>query len=226
MARILIIEDEVEMAKGLKDNFEFDGDKVIVAKDGIDGCEKARTEHPDIIILDLMLPRMSGFDVVKELRGSGVTTPILILTARGQEVDKVVGLELGADDYMTKPFSVRELLARVKAILRRTGTTGNGTDPKVIGRLVVDFEKYTASDEHGEVELTQKEYEILRYLLAHADEAVSRDDLLNKVWGYNEFPTTRTIDNFIVRLRKRIEVDPVRPRHILTVHGMGYKLVP
>jgi DNA-binding response OmpR family regulator len=224
MSRILVIEDEAEMANGLKDNFEYDGDEVSVASDGESGLAAARERTPDIIILDVMLPGMSGFDVCRKLRSEGNTTPILMLTARGQEIDKVLGLELGADDYMTKPFSIRELLARVRAILRRTGGSSPGGECRM-GRLVLDFDRHVAHDDHGEVGLTHKEFELLKYLYTHRGDTVARDHLLQHVWGYETFPTTRTVDTFIARVRKRVEPDPNRPRHILTAHGIGYKFV-
>jgi two-component system alkaline phosphatase synthesis response regulator PhoP len=225
MARVLIVEDEAELAKGLRDNFEFDGDEVLVAGDGVEGLAMARSEHPDIIILDVMLPRKSGFDVCRELRAEGAGTPILMLTARGQELDKVLGLELGADDYMTKPFSVRELLARVRAILRRAGPQEEPVAQCTMGRLSLDFERHTAQDEDGEISLTYRELELLKYLYLHRGETVSRDQLLEHVWGYDSLPATRTVDNFIARLRKRVEPDPNHPRHILTAHGIGYKYI-
>ncbi len=228
MARILVIEDERGMAYGLRDNFEFDGHEVALAFDGEEGLRKAEELAPDLIILDLMLPKKSGFDVCRELRAAGSNTPIIMLTARGQEIDKVLGLELGADDYITKPFSVRELLARVKAVLRRAGEPGSvAANWRRVGRLLVDFEHYQAQDERGqEVEMSVKEFDLLNYLVSHPGRAVSRDELLDKVWGYDNFPTSRTVDNFVVKLRKKVEVDPSKPRRILTVHGVGYKYVP
>lgn len=228
MARILVIEDEIEMALGLKDNFEFDGHEVIIANDGEDGLQKALAESPQLIILDVMLPKKSGFDVCKELRLRGVKTPIIMLTARGQEIDKVLGLELGADDYMTKPFSVRELLARVKAVLRRTVAEENSTQNVVqAGKISVDFEHLTAQDSSNlPIEMTSKEMEILKYFVQHPGQTITRDELLDKVWGYDIYPTSRTVDNYILKLRKKIEKDPGHPHHILTVHGMGYKYIP
>ncbi len=227
MARILIIEDEIDMAQGLKDNFEFDGHEVSIASDGEKGLEMALTTSPQLIILDIMLPKISGFDVCKAIRHKGLATPIMMLTARGQEIDKILGLEFGADDYITKPFSVRELLARVKAVLRRYEDFSASIPAQFnqIGKLKVDFAQYRAMDEKGEVELSHKEFEILKFLLLHKGQTVSRDQLLNEIWGYEAFPATRTVDNFIVKLRKRIEDDPDHPRHIITVYGIGYKFV-
>ncbi len=226
MARILIVEDELEMAQGLKDNFEFDGHEVIIAEDGEKGSQLAVEGKPQLIILDVMLPKKSGFDVCKELRGKGIKIPIIMLTARGQEIDKVLGLELGADDYITKPFSVRELLARVKAVLRRTPEEAGGEGKyHTFGKIKVDFDHYSAYDDNGKVELTFKEFEILKYFLEHEGQTISRDKLLDDVWGYDYFPTSRTVDNHIVKLRKKIEIDPVNPKHILTVYGIGYKFI-
>ena len=226
MARILIVEDEREMAAGLKDNFEFDGHTVYIAEDGEIGLDMALSEKPDLIILDVMLPKKSGYDVCKEIRAQKLTTPIIMLTARGQEIDKILGLELGADDYMTKPFSVRELLARVKAVLRRSEHDDKDiAEKQKIGKITVDFQHYEASDENGKVEFSHKEFEILKYFLANRGKTISRDQLLDDVWGYEAFPTSRTVDNHILKLRKKIETDPARPRHILTVHGIGYKYI-
>jgi DNA-binding response OmpR family regulator len=173
-----------------------------------------------------MLPGKSGFDLLREARAQGVTTPVIMLTAKGGEVDKVLGLELGADDYVTKPFSLRELLARVRAVLRR-GEAGAGTDAGTLrlGAAVVDFSALTVSREGSPVEMTSREFDVLKYLVNHRNQAVTRDQLLTDVWGYDESISSRTVDNFIVRLRQKIETDPAHPRHILTVHGTGYKLV-
>ncbi|OEK04079.1 response regulator transcription factor [Roseivirga misakiensis] len=227
MSKILIVEDEPAMRLGLKDNLEFESYEVEVAIDGQEGLEKAQNGQFDLIILDVMMPKMSGFDVCKAIRKQGVLTPIIFLTAKSEEIDKVLGLELGADDYLTKPFSLRELIARVKAILRRfkPSAASEVSGPIAIGNLTVDFSQFTASNEAGDVRMSHKEYEILQYLLEHKNEVVSRYDLLNKVWGYESQPTTRTVDNFILRLRQRIEENPNEPKHILTVHGVGYKFI-
>ena len=226
MARILIVEDEIDLAEGLKDNFEFDGHDVIIAYDGEEGYNKVLSEKPEIILLDLMLPKKSGLDMCRELRAQGVDIPIIMLTARGQEIDKVLGLELGADDYITKPFSVRELLARVKAVLRRyPDKTKKVDNVQQIGRLTVDFNHYAAYLDGKEMELTHKEFELLKYFMEHQDQTITRDQLMNKIWGYENYPTSRTVDNYIVKLRKKIEDDPAHPTHILTVHGLGYKFI-
>lgn len=226
MARILIVEDEQDMAFGLKDNFEFDGHDVLIASDGEEALKMAQQDNPDLIILDIMLPKKSGLDVCKELRAEGRKLPIIMLTARGQEVDKILGLELGADDYITKPFSIRELLARVKAVLRRS-ERNESEEPNQhqFGKIRVDFDHYTAWDESGHVDMTYKEFEILRFFLENKNRTISRDELLDKVWGYEIYPTSRTVDNHIVKLRKKIENDPMKPKHIITVYGIGYKYI-
>jgi DNA-binding response OmpR family regulator len=224
---ILIVEDEPNMRLGLKDNLEFEGYSVDLAEDGAEGLSKILKGSYDLIIMDVMMPKMSGLDACKKAREGGIDAPILLLTAKSEEVDKVIGLELGADDYVTKPFSLRELLARIKAILRRVALSKEPakTSDTKIGRLTVNFDTYTSHDNSGAVRMSHKEYAILQYLLSRKNETVSRYDLLEKVWGYDESPTTRTVDNFIVKLRQKIETDPNDPRIILTVHGTGYKLI-
>ncbi len=227
MAHILVIEDEPEMQRGLKDNLEFEGYDVHVVGDGKKGLDMIRDRQFDLILLDVMLPGMSGFDVCKKVRSEGVTTPIMMLTAKGEEVDKVLGLEFGADDYITKPFGLRELLARVKAVLRRSPVEKFSSAKKItIGLLEIDFDSYTASKKGKPLSMTSKDFEILRYLWKHQQQVISRDDLLTHVWGYDESISSRTVDNFIVKLRKSIEKDPAHPKHIITIHGTGYKLIP
>ncbi len=225
MPRILIIEDEPNMVAGLRDNFEFEGYQVITAPDGVAGLERALNEAPDLVILDVMMPRMSGLDVCKQLKSKRPSIPIIMLTARGQEVDKVVGLELGADDYVTKPFSIRELLARVKAVLRRSSNAPKQQDRYAFGDIEVNLRSCQASRNGKTVEFSSKEFELLKYFLCHPGETLTRDRLLEEVWGYDHFPTTRTVDAHIVRLRQKIERKPEDPRFILTVHGTGYKFV-
>ncbi len=226
MAKLLIIEDEPSMQLGLKDNMELEGYLVETASDGEEGLSKIKTNSFDLVLLDVMLPKLSGFDVCKAARSVGISTPIVLLTARGEEIDKILGLEFGADDYITKPFSVRELLARVKAILRRSQLQPVKDSARTtIGRLNIDFESFYATENQIEIKLSHKEFEILSYLNQHKNQVVSRYDLLEKVWGYDEQPTTRTVDNFVVRLRQKVELNPNQPRVILTVHGTGYKLV-
>jgi DNA-binding response OmpR family regulator len=225
--RLLIIEDEAAMLDGLRDNFEFEGYVVETASNGTDGLAIAQTGVFDMIISDVMMPGLSGFDVCKKLRQAGNSTPVILLTAKGQEIDKVLGLELGADDYITKPFGLRELLARVKAVLRRSQTGVRPASGGVqLGRMVVDFETYRATENGIDVEMTQREFDVLQYLSTRPHQTVSRDELLEKVWQYQDTPTTRTVDNFILKLRQKLEPDPAKPRHILTAHGLGYKWVP
>ncbi|MEW5798892.1 MAG: response regulator transcription factor [Bacteroidota bacterium] len=227
MAHILVIEDEPEMQRGLRDNLEFEGYDVEVIGDGKKGLDALITKKFDLALLDVMLPGMSGFDVCKNARMQGVNIPIIMLTAKGEEVDKVLGLEFGADDYITKPFSLRELLARVKAVLRRSPADRKSAETKItLGLLEINFESYTASKKGKPVSLTSKDFDILRYLWQHQKQVISRDDLLTNVWGYDESISSRTVDNFIVKLRKNIEKDPSHPKHIITVHGTGYKLIP
>jgi len=225
MAKILIVEDEPNMVAGLRDNFEFEGYQVLTAPDGVAGLERALSESPDLVILDVMMPRMSGLDVCKQLKSKKPAIPIIMLTARGQEVDKVVGLELGADDYVTKPFSIRELLARVKAVLRRAGTVPKAGEKYSFGEVEVNIRSCQVSKKGKSLEFSSKEFELLKYFLNHPGETLSRDRLLEDVWGYDRFPTTRTVDAHIVRLRQKVEPKPEEPRFILTVHGTGYKFV-
>ena len=225
MAKILIVEDEPDMVLGLKDNFEFEGYEVITASDGAVGLEKARTAKPDLVILDIMLPVLSGLEVCKALRGEGFEKPIVMLTARGQEIDKVVGLELGADDYVTKPFSIRELLARVRAILRRTEGGKKRLSRYRFSDIELDFEVYRAKKGGEALDLSPREFELLRYLIERKGETVSRDQLLEDVWGYESYPSTRTVDTHIAKLRAKIGDSGSEPRFIMTIHGTGYKFV-
>jgi DNA-binding response OmpR family regulator len=227
MAKILVIEDEPEMQKGLRDNLKFEGYDVDVAGDGEKGLKKILEGKHDLVLLDVMLPEMSGFDVCKNARKEGIRTPIIMLTAKGEEIDKVLGLELGADDYITKPFSLRELLARVKAVLRRKeGVASLGENKIAIGPLQIDFGTYNASRRGKPIDMTPKEFEILKYLWKNKNQVVSRDALLTDVWGYDESISSRTVDNFILKLRQKVEPSPSKPRHIVTIHGTGYKLIP
>jgi DNA-binding response OmpR family regulator len=225
MKRILVIEDEPQMLLGLRDNLELEGYEVQTAADGEDGLARAAAFAPDLIILDVMLPRKNGFDVCRELRARAITTPVVMLTARSAETDKVLGLELGADDYVTKPFSITELLARVRAVLRRTASQKPATEAVRIGEIDVDFKLHQARRGRARIEFTAREFELLRYFVQHTGQVVTREQILNEVWGYEEFPTTRTIDNFVAKLRQKIERAPHAPEHILTIHGSGYKFV-
>jgi DNA-binding response OmpR family regulator len=225
MTKILIVEDEPNMVAGLRDNFEFEGYEVLSAYNGAEGLERALAESPDLVLLDVMMPKMSGLDVCKQLKAKRPSIPIIMLTARGQEVDKVVGLELGADDYVTKPFSIRELIARVKAVLRRSHTLPKEHDRYSFGDAEVNLHTCRVTRGGKEVEVSAIEFELLKYFICHAGEVLTRDRLLEEVWGYDSYPSTRTVDAHLVRLRQKLEPNPEQPHFFLTVHGMGYRFV-
>jgi len=225
MTRILVVEDEPAILRGLADNLKFESYEVVTAGDGEAGYRLIHEKKPDLIILDLLLPKLSGYELCRKLRGEGNNTPILMLTARGEEADRVLGLDLGADDYVTKPFSVRELLARVRAILRRAHPSPPLPDELRFDDLAVDFRSYEATKSGQAVEMTRKEFGVLRLLAARAGEVVSRDELLDEVWELNNYPSTRTVDNHVASLRAKLERNPSEPQHIKTVHGVGYKFV-
>ena len=227
MYPILIVEDEPSMQMGLRDNLEYEGYEVDLADDGELALEKILTNKYSLVLLDVMLPKLSGFDICKTARKKGVAVPIILLTARGEEIDKVLGLEFGADDYITKPFSLRELLARIRAVLRRSPALEKAaTEERVqIGNLDINFTSFEGFVNGNEVKMSHKEVEILNYLWKNKNQIVSRDDLLDNIWGMEYQPTSRTIDNFILKLRQKIEVDPNHAKVILTVHGVGYRLV-
>jgi two-component system alkaline phosphatase synthesis response regulator PhoP len=224
MKKILIIEDEQDLIKGLKLNLSDEGFEVGWAVNGVEGLRKAIEEAPDLIILDIMLPEMDGLEVCRKLRQKNIDIPVIMLTAKGGEIDKVVGLEIGADDYMTKPFSIRELLARIKARLRHAEREGKSV-PELysFSDIEIDFNKFKIKRKGKEQDLTSLEMDILKYFVIHRGEVVSRNDLLDKIWGYDSYPTTRTVDNHILKLRKKIEEDPSHPRYILSVYGGGYR---
>jgi DNA-binding response OmpR family regulator len=223
---IMIVEDDVSLARGLTHNLEFEGYRVLSAHSAESGLGVLQEHTVDLIVLDVMLPKMSGLDLCRTLRSRDDRTPVIMLTARGEEIDRVLGLELGADDYVTKPFSVRELLARIKAVLRRTGEDQPGPDGCTFGAAEIDFERFEARARGQEVHLSPKEFGLLQFLIRNAGRPVSRRELLDQVWGYDEMPTTRTVDNHVADIRAKLEDDPSHPRHILTVHGVGYKFVP
>ena len=223
--RILIVEDEPAMVAGLRDNFEYEGYEVISAADGVEGLDRAMTDEPDLVVLDVMMPRMSGLDVCKQLKAKRPSVPIIMLTARGQEIDKVVGLELGADDYVTKPFSIRELMARVKAVLRRVSPQAPAPEVYRFSDVEVNVRSNEVLRAGTAVDLSAKEFALLAYFVAHPAETLTRDRLLDAVWGYENYPNTRTVDTHIVHLRQKLEPNPEEPRFILTVHGSGYKFV-
>jgi DNA-binding response OmpR family regulator len=224
-AKILVVEDEPAMVAGLRDNFEYEGYEVITAQDGMEGLQRALDESPDLVVLDVMMPRMSGLEVCKQLRAKRASIPIIMLTARGQEVDKVVGLELGADDYVTKPFSIRELLARVKAVLRRTAVLPKDKEQHSFADVEVDLRRCRVLRSGKALDFSAKEFDLLKYFITHSGETLSRDRLLEDVWGYENYPSTRTVDTHLVRLRQKLEPDPEQPQYFLTVHGTGYRFV-
>jgi DNA-binding response OmpR family regulator len=225
MHRILVIEDDASILRGLADNLTFEEHEVLTASDGETGYRMIRDKQPDLVILDLMLPRMSGYEVCRKARADGVRIPIIMLTARGEEADRILGLDLGADDYVSKPFSVRELMARVRAHLRRSEAAAPARDGLQFDDVVVDFTRYEARKGSRTLEMTRKEFGVLRYLASRAGAVVTRDELLNEVWGYDATPTTRTVDNHLASLRAKLEDVPSQPRHLLTIHGVGYKWV-
>jgi len=226
-AKVLIVEDDAHIALGLEEVLKSDGFEAVVCNRGDKALTAVERERPQLIVLDVMLPGKSGYDLCKELRAKKITTPILMLTAKGQELDKVVGLELGADDYVTKPFGVRELLARIHALLRRsansTAEAADGAQFK-IGDATIDPKTFQLRRGKATEELTAKELKLLQFFHAHAGEVLSRDRLLNEVWGYNYLGTTRTLDQVIVQLRKKLDDTSDDPKHLLTVHGVGYRL--
>jgi len=224
MSRILIIEDEAPMRTALADVLEGEGYRTLNAADGESGLRKAADEKPDLILLDIMMPRLDGFAVCAELRRLGNAVPVLMLTAKGQIEDRVTGLDVGADDYLVKPFSTEELLARVRALLRRTERQGKSPTKLKLGEVDIDLARQTAVRGRKQIHLTAKEFSMLRLLAEAAGEPVSRERFLDVVWGYAAFPTTRTVDNHIASLRGKVEKHPDAPRWIKTVHGVGYKL--
>ncbi|NIM94686.1 MAG: response regulator [Anaerolineales bacterium] len=225
MSRILIIEDDRAILRGLKDNLEYESYEVLTATEGEQGYRLIQEHDPDLIILDLMIPKMDGYELCRKVRGEGTATPILMLTARSEEVDRVQGLDLGADDYVTKPFSVPELLARIRAILRRAQPSADLPDHLRFEDVFVDFKRFQAEKSGQTLKLSRKEFGVLRLLAARIGQVVTRNEMLDEVWGHECYPTTRTVDNHIASLRAKLEDDPSKPCHLITVHGVGYKLV-
>ena len=221
--RILLVEDEPGLVLTLRDRLSREGYAVETATDGESGLSRAAGEAFDLVLLDVMLPRMGGFDVLKDLRKRNVETPVIMLTARGQVVDKVVGLKLGADDYVTKPFEMVELLARIEAKLRRAPSTPHPTEGYQFGGIRVDFRRAEVMKEGVPLDLSAREFQLLKYFIEHRGATLTRDELLNEVWGYNAMPSTRTVDVHVAWLRQKIEPNPRHPQFVLTVHGMGYK---
>ncbi len=225
MKKILIIEDNPATVAGLEETLKDEHFEVASSLTGESGYEKAKEGNYDLIILDLKLPDMSGIDICKNLRKDGLSTPILMLTAKKEEMDKVLGLEIGADDYVTKPFSIKELVARVRALLKRPPTMITEIEEFSFGNVYVNFKNQEAAKNGKPVELTAMEFEVMKYFIQREGEVIDRDTLLDDVWGYENFPSTRTVDNFILSLRKKIEDDHKNPKHLLTKHGAGYKFV-
>jgi two-component system, OmpR family, alkaline phosphatase synthesis response regulator PhoP len=223
--RVLLVEDEPGLVLTLTDRLRSDGYEVGTASDGHAGLERATREHWDVILLDVMLPGASGFDVCRDLRQRGVTTPVIMLTARGQVVDKVLGLRLGADDYVTKPFDMLELSARMEVQMRRRAVGGSAATPYAFGDVAVDFRKAEVRRDGQLLDLSAREFLLLKYFIEHREATLTRDELLNEVWGYHSMPSTRTVDVHVAWLRQKIEPNPRHPQYVLTVHGMGYKFV-
>ena len=226
MERILIVEDEAKLRGVLADFLRSEGFEVLTAKDGLEGMDMAQKANPQIIVLDIMLPKKNGYDVCRELRAHGMAVPILMLTAKGEEVDKVLGLELGADDYMVKPFGLKELRARIRALLRRTGVkTPDIGDRYSVGAVTIDFKQQAVIRGKKVIPLSATEVGLMKQFILHRHVVISREQLLNYVWGYERFPTTRTVDTHVLNLRKKIEEKPESPCWILTAHDSGYKFV-
>jgi DNA-binding response OmpR family regulator len=221
---VAVIDDDDSVRTALVMNLQVEGFKTISAADGEEGLKIVRESKPDLVVLDVMMPKKDGLQTCRELRNGGNSVPLILLTARSAEVDRVLGLELGADDYLAKPFSMPELMARIKALLRRTYTQED-VDTIQFDNVVVDFRAYKAERDDQAIELSAREYRLLKYLVLKRGKVVTRDELLDQVWGYNSYPTTRTVDNHIARLRQKIESNLDEPKHILTVHGVGYKFV-
>ena len=224
--KILVVEDEPGIMLGIKDEFESEGYEVYTAENGEEGLAKAKKHRPDLIILDVMMPILDGYEVCKRLRMQGDNTPIIMLTVKDKEIDKILGLELGADDYVTKPFSLRELLARAKAIFRRTEERVQDITAYSFGEISIDFKKYEAKKGERDLELTPLEFHMLRLFIKKKEQVLSRDDFLDGIWGEDNLSVSfRTVDSHIANLRKKIEDDPSNPEHILSIRGVGYKFV-
>ena len=223
MPKVLIVEDDDAMATALNDGFRYEGYEVVLVRDGVEGLRMSKEAKPDLMILDVMMPKMNGLDVCREIRKAGNPVPIIMLTARGQEIDKVLGLKLGADDYVTKPFGFLELMARVEAVLRRASGRAAQVESYQFGDVTADFEKGEIRKKGDLIEFSPREIRLLQYLIDNRGKVVAREKLLDAVWDYDSAPVTRTVDMHIAKLRKKIEVSPAEPRYIVTVHGMGYK---
>ena len=226
MTKVLVVEDDPGILRTVADNLRFEQYDVVTATDGEAAYAVLQAEHPDLIVLDLMLPRLNGFELCRRMRDQDIHVPVLMLTARGEEADRIRGLDLGGDDYVSKPFSLPELMARVRALLRRASAASGAPAVLRFGQVEIDFRRYEVHRQGRPVEMTRKEFALLKFLASREDTVVTRDELLNKVWGFESYPLTRTVDNHISSLRAKLEPDPARPVHIQTVHGVGYKFVP
>ena len=223
---LLIIEDDVSILRGLKDNLTFEGYQVHTVGDGQEGLQMALEQHFDLLLLDLMLPGMNGYEICRRIKKEKPELPVIMLTARGSEMDKIAGLDIGADDYLTKPFSIPELLARIRAVMRRAKPGNDQLESYSFANVKLDFKKYQATVNDNEIKLSSKEFSIMKYFVEHEGEVIQRQELLEAVWGYDVTPDTRTVDNFILDLRKKLEEIPSNPKHIVSVRGAGYKFKP
>lgn len=223
--KILIVEDEESIRYLLEQNLEYEGFEVILAEDGEEGLKMAETQNPDLVLLDLMLPKMSGMEICKRLRGTGNEVPIIMLTAKGQPMDKVIGLKTGADDYLTKPFEIMELIARIEALFRRSGKPTDYESPFQLNDILIDFKANVIRGPEGESELTKMESQLMRYFIHHEGKILSRETIMEEVWGHDYLLSSRTIDTHVTHLRKKIENNPSEPKHIVTVHRVGYKFL-
>lgn len=220
---ILVIEDDISILRGLKDTLTFEGYKVLTSSNGNDGLNIAIENQIDMLLLDIMLPGMNGYEICRKLKNEKPDLPIIMITARGTEIDKITGLDFGADDYVTKPFSIPELLARVRAVFRRTQENNQDLEKYAFGGVTINFIKFQAFVNNEEVKLSSREFAIMKYLIEHEGDVIHRYELLDKVWGYDVTPTTRTVDNYILDLRKKLEEHPSSPKHIISIRGVGYK---
>lgn len=220
---ILIIEDDISILRGLKDNLSFEGYRVHTVSDGTEGLKIALEKSYDLLLLDLMLPGMNGYEICRKIKMEKPEMPVIMITARGTEIDKIAGLDIGADDYLTKPFSIPELLARIRSVLRRSGLGREELTTYSFGSVELDFRKFKASRNDSEISLSSKEFAIMKYFIEHEGEVVPRDDLLEAVWGHEVIPDTRTVDNFILDLRKKLEEKPADPKYFTSIRGVGYR---
>ena len=224
--KVLIIEDDSSILRGLKDNLEFEGYTIFTAMEGKEGLRISLEESFDLVLLDLMLPGINGYEICKRVKKEKPLLPIFMITARGTEMDKVIGLDMGADDYLTKPFSMPELLARIRALVRRTAQSLPVKEISEFGQVYINFKKHQALVNGKEISFSTREFEIMQYLIQREGDAIHRHELLDEVWGFDNLPTTRTVDNFMLNLRKKIEIDPRHPKHIISIRGIGYKFEP